>query len=79
MTYTIPPPASVKAARAASPSVRNRRKHYIDRVKSATDGRARLNGAIDYLRAALAGAPEEQINRVVTDLIVMADAAGGIK
>lgn len=54
------------------------RRHYMARIAVADNPRLRLNEAIDYLRAALARAPERLVNQAVDQIIDIADRGGDL-
>lgn len=56
-----------------------RRGHYVALIAAAPSSRQRLNAAVDYLRAAVARAPERTVSAVVERLVAMADEEGDLR
>ncbi len=77
--FTIPSADQVREQRKQRATSLRRREHYTGRIAAASTAKQRLNEAIDYLRATLARQPESKTNEAITELIAMADEAGGVR
>jgi len=77
--FTLPSADQVREQRKQRATAVRRREHYTSRIAAASTAKQRLNEAIDYLRATLARQPEDKTNEAVTELIAMADEAGGVR
>ena len=79
MAISLPTPEQVRQRRKAKNRAATRRKHYVDRIKAAPTRRQQMAEAFDYLRAALADRPDAVHEKVILDVIEMADWAGEIQ
>jgi hypothetical protein len=75
----LPSPDKVRQARKQRNRAATRRNHYVGRIETATSRRQQLAEAFDYLRAALAGKPDNVHEQVIGDVLAMADKVGETK
>jgi hypothetical protein len=50
----------------------NRADHYLLLIRLADTSRGKVNAACDYVRAALAQAPPDRVDRAVAELVAIA-------
>ena len=79
MQIHLPSPEQVRQRRKQRNRAETRRKHYIGRVQAAGSRRQQLAEAFDYLRAALAGRPDNVQEQAIRDVITMADKVGEVQ
>lgn len=79
----LPNTADLRKQRDGRTRANKRREHFMERLRAATDHKQRLAVAFDYLRAALAAAPDASAHRAVDEavdgLVRAADQIGAVK